>query len=223
LLNLQAEHGSINRWQRLLFEVDDRTTFAISTFENRQAMEKIRAQFDAEPDLVRRTESLYPNHEAEKRALLADAGAALADVTFAPTDEISLFGVKREIWGFRQTIRRFRAVNPAAQSVLADLDLAVDSLYRVLANLEDSLAEEKLAELQNRIYEFAVDGHRKVLGYLRPSPFSVEHIPELMRERFLGNDGTLALIAYPTKNTWNRGNLDEFVERARRIDPDVFG
>lgn len=223
LLNLQAEEGDINRWQRLLLEVDDRTTFAISTYPDRESLERVRAQFDARPDLVRRTEALFPNHETEKRAALAAAHESLAQIRFVPPGEVSVFNIKREIWNFRQSIRRFRAANAEARIAFADLEREVDNLYRILLQLDEGSAKEKLQQIQKKIYDHARSAHGEILTALNPPPFDVAKTPEMLRERFLGNAGALALIIYPAKNTWERDNLDEFVEQARRIEPNLFG
>ncbi len=223
LLNLQAEEGEINRWQRLLLEVDDRTTFAISTYPDRESLERVRAQFDARPDLIRRTEALFPNHEIEKRAALAAAHESLVHAQFLPPGEISLFNIKREIWSFRQSIRRFRAANAEAKIALTDLEREVDSFYRTLSQFDETTAKEKLQPIQQRVYDHARSAHGKLLTALNPPPFEVAKTPEMMRERFLGSAGALALIVYPAKNTWERDNLDEFVEQARLIEPNLFG
>jgi hypothetical protein len=223
LLNLQAEDGNINRWQRLLLEVDDRSTFAISTYPDRESLENVRAQFDARSDLVRRTESLFPNHEAEKRRTLGEAYEVLSTIEFSPASEVSLFNLKREVWNFRSSLRRLRASNLQAQTALADLDRQVDSFYRTITDLDEPRAQQKLQQLQQEIYQHAVSTFKKVTASMQPPRFTLDRIPDMMRERFLGNQGSLALIVYPAKNTWQRDNLNGFAERARKIEPNLFG
>ena len=223
LLNLQATDGNISRWQKLLFDIDDRSTFAISSFSNRAALEKTRRAFDERPALVRRTESAFPAAEAAKREIIAGLRQRFSGLTVGSNGNASLFKVKRQLWNMRSTIRKLRGANDAAKIALAKLGSNLDSLYRNLNNLPAKVAEEKLSQINNRlrtIYQQALD---EIVNLLDPAEFALDRIPVAFKERFVGEDGSLALLIYPTKNTWDRKNLDEFVEQARTIDANIFG
>jgi hypothetical protein len=39
----------------------------------------------------------------------------------------------------------------------------------------------------------------------------------------LGKNGSLALLIYPAKNVWEQANLEEFLQKARGIEPNITG
>jgi hopanoid biosynthesis associated RND transporter like protein HpnN len=223
LLNLQALDGNISRWQKLLFDVDDRTTFAISTFADRQSLEKIRRAFTDRPDIVRRTESLFPEDEAEKRRVLGRLRSQIASLDTRKQVRSSPFAVKRQLWSLRQTIRKYQTANATAKTALANLRDQVDGLYRVLNQLASDLIPYRLGQIDRHLADATGTLLTRVGEYLALPDFSEQGVPGVLRDRFLGSNGTHALLVYPSKNTWERDNLEEFVTEARTIDPDIFG
>ncbi|MFQ5602120.1 MAG: MMPL family transporter [bacterium] len=223
LLNLQALEGKAKKWQRLLLATDDRTNFAISLHPDRPSMEQTRAKLLVATEFVRRTESLYPAEEAQKRQLLQAIHKKLARVNISNSAEVSLFNVKRRLWNVRQTVRKYRQSSEKAKAALAELAGTVDGLYRTLNDLPAEVSLKRLQSLQSDLIQAVRTLLKEVLVYLDPPPLTLAQIPLSLRERFQGKDGSVALLIYPANNTWNRRELEEFVTRTRKIDPNIFG
>jgi len=54
-------------------------------------------------------------------------------------------------------------------------------------------------------------------------PMRVEDLPKVLRDRFVGVTGKIALQVYPKKDIWQREYQGEFIQALRGIDPNVTG
>lgn len=54
-------------------------------------------------------------------------------------------------------------------------------------------------------------------------PVAVQDLPESLRDRFVGKDGTLLLYVFPKKNIWADVSLNSFTEQIERVDPLATG
>ena len=223
LLNLQAMDSQANRWQRILLSTGDRSLFAISTFKDRNSLERVRNIFDDSPGWVEATESLYPSNELEKREILASLCEQVGAVKIEQPVQQSTVAFKRQIWNFRQTIRKYRNANPEAKTALADLENEASSLYRTINNLPPEELKSKLTKLENKVYLDLKDRLPELQSFFCPPPLSIDRLPESLKSRFLGKNGSLALFIYPAKNVWEQANLAEFVQKARGIEPNIAG
>ncbi|MBW3654769.1 MAG: MMPL family transporter [Gemmatimonadetes bacterium] len=222
LLSLQPVRGEAYRWQRLLMESDERTSFAIATFSSREEMEPVRAALEALP-VVQGTEAVFPFREAEKRALLRPLCTAIADVEVAADAAPDPARVRRELFGLRQTIRRYRQSGEEAGRALAGLEREIAGLYLALGRLQPGEAQRRLGTVQGTIRQSL----RGMLGsgesLFCPAPLSAAQAPGPVRERYLGRQGTLALFIYSAVDTWEGPGLRRFVGEVRKVEPAVFG
>lgn len=223
LLNLQAIDGRASTWQRLLLATDDRTQFAIATYDTRQALEEVRREFEARTELVERTESLFPAGEMEKRRLLQRIRESLAGIEVAEGGASSAIEVRRQLFRFRHTLRSFRRSSRDAHEALQVLDSEIDALYRLLSSLPPETAEARLRQLDERLRLGTLEALDVLHRLTDPPPVTPERLPASFRERFLGDRGTLALYIYPEANTWYPDHLNAFVEQAREVEPRLFG
>lgn len=223
LLNLQAANGSAYLWERRLLQVDDRATFAICTYKSRTELEQMRERFESKPAVFRATEALFPDHETEKRLLLKSALQDLSALSIEPTAGSTLADFKRELYGLRQEIRSYRMKSREADSALGPLSGSLDSQYRTLLALPPDVAQQRLERIESDLYELADTGLARLRRLLNPPPLDEKKLPDVLRSRFQGKDGTYALMIYPSKDAWQTQNLNEFIESARRVDPNVFG
>ncbi|MFQ5652307.1 MAG: MMPL family transporter [bacterium] len=223
LLKLQALEGSANRWQQVLIRNDDRSLFAISTFQDRASLAQMQAKLAASPDLVRRTESLYPALEAQKRQTLAAVCSTLSTLQVSEPEPPRVAGLRRQAWNLRQNIRKLRRSHPDARRSLSALEESVTRFYRSLDQERAGQIRAHLNSIQMRLYralEQAVAAHG---DFFCPPEVELEDLPSGLRARFLGKNGTLALFIYPAANTWEPDNLERFVAGMRKIDPQVMG
>ncbi|MFQ5674795.1 MAG: MMPL family transporter [bacterium] len=222
LLNLQATDSPAERWQRVLTAHNDRSLFAVSTFTDRDSLLQVQDRFE-NSEVVAHTESLFPTHEMEKRDILCSLRDKVESINLAKPDKSSAIGFKRQIWNLRNLIRKYRRRSSEAKAALADLESAVSSLYRTTNKLTNEGLTQNLQQAETAIYRDL----NRVLPELKrlfcPPAFAVERLPKLLRKRFLGKNGSLALFTYPAKNVWRQENLAEFVQKARAIDPNIVG
>jgi len=223
LLNLQAMDSQANRWQRILLSTGDRSLFAISTFKDRNSLERVRNIFDDSPGWVDATESLYPSNEPEKREILASLCEQVGAIKIEQPVLQSTVALKRQIWNFRQTIRKYRNANPDAKTALADLENKASSLYRTINNLPPEELKSKLTKLENQVCLDLKVRLTELQSFFCPPPLSIDRLPESLKSRFLGKNGSLALLIYPAKNVWEQANLEEFLQKARGIEPNITG
>lgn len=222
LLDLQPTHGDASQWQRVLLEGDDRTRFAIATYDDRGTLEDVRRQLEASP-FVRRTDSLFPKEAERKRRLLAGACTELEKVEFAAPGEPSPLGVRRELFAMRQLIRRLIDQGGEQAAPLGGLDAEIDASYRALRQVPGEKSAPRLERIQSELTAVIRDRVEDLMMWSCPPPFRAEIAPPPIRDRTLGKSGTYALYIYPTENTWDAENLEDFVESVREVEPDVFG
>ncbi|MFQ5532637.1 MAG: MMPL family transporter, partial [Candidatus Methylomirabilales bacterium] len=58
---------------------------------------------------------------------------------------------------------------------------------------------------------------------LAASPMTVADIPQELRDRFIGKEGTYLVKVFPRGNIWGRDPLQKFVGEVRSVDPDAIG
>jgi len=223
LLNLQSTNGEANRWQKLLMSTEDIATFAIALYPDQESLERVENRFRSSTNLVRRTESLYPERIDDKRVLLSSLCTTVSDIEFGSFVGSDVFNTRRQIWNLRQKIRKFQETGEKSRRSLSTLVSSVETVYRKLRELPDEVIEKRLSEIDKELVLSVRKYLPKALEFVCPPDFSPGLLPHSLRNRFLGLDGSLALYVYPKKNVWNREELNEFVEQARVIEPRLFG
>jgi hypothetical protein len=58
---------------------------------------------------------------------------------------------------------------------------------------------------------------------LDASPMTVADLPDDLRDRFIGTEGTYLLKVFPRGNIWGREPVQEFVREVRSVDPNAIG
>jgi hopanoid biosynthesis associated RND transporter like protein HpnN len=222
LLNLQPVEGEANRWQQVLLTADDRTSFALLTYEDRSELDSIRTRLEALP-AVRGAEAVFPSRESEKRSALAATCSLLSGIAVQEPGRPSVVDTRRALFGLRQQIRRFSRNSDQAQEVLSGLETGIGDLYTTLGGMDERTAVERLESAERRLEEAFRDLLARLTELSCPAAVTLDSAPEPIRKRFVGSDGSLAMAVYPAKNAWDRNNLEEFVEAVRDVDPRVFG
>jgi len=109
-------------------------------------------------------------------------------------------------------------IEDAAPPIIARLDeylayLEKDTSTRLAANAaryQGYLAEELAALLRN--LQLAAQGER----------LTMEKLPDLVKENFIGKDGRLAVYLYPKGNIWHEIYMERYNSQLRKIDPNVL-
>ena len=223
LLALQPTDGRAAHWQNILLAADDSTQFAIATFADRESLQRVRRRFDAMPSLVRSTQCVFPQDEIRKRGALAALATRLAVVDFGDAAMPDRHGLMRALFGLRNSVRRLAGSSEAAARALAGVSGEVDHAYRRLRELPAERAEQRLGRIQTDIVSAAHLAHEEIGSLCSPPPFDIDLSPRLLRRRFVGRSGRLALQIYPEQDTWDKDGLDRFVTAAAAIEPGLFG
>ena len=222
LLNLQASDSKANHWQKILLEKEDRSLFAISTFKDRGSLANAQEKYNSISNLVKHTESLYPARELAKREILATACDYLSPIQVQEAVS-SAFGLKRQIWNLRQTVRKFSNANSEAKQALAPLSEELNSLYAVIGKTTSGQLSKSITYLDSEIKQGLTKFTHEVNNIFCVPNLEYEQIPGVLKDRFLGKNGALALFIYPAENIWEQENLEQFVQAVQKIDPNVIG
>jgi len=222
LLALQPVQGEAARWQQVLLDTEDRTTYALATYPDRSAMERARRAFEASP-VVSTTESAFPAAEEEKRLLLDAPCRRLRSIEPAPVGAVSVRDTRRALFGLRQTLRRYTSADRRAQEALRVALGETEATLRALGALDPATAEARLRSLASTLHDATRTGVTEARRLACPPPLERANVPSPMRARFIGDDGTLALRIYPARDTWDSQDLEWFIGGARAVDPAIFG
>lgn len=223
LLALHPEQGRAAAWQRALLATDDRAQFALATYDDRATLEAARARFDATPELVRGTDSVFPADEAHKRRALEPLCQQLQSLEVAPAPAPSVRDTRRALFGLRQAVRRLGRATPDATVALAGLEREIELTYTALSALPAENATARLSRIDNELGGSARSTLAALSALCCPPAFALELAPAVLRERFVGKSGRLSLLVYPAENTWHRPELERFVTAGLEIEPELFG
>lgn len=222
VVNLLPVDGETLAWQQAVLDADDRVAFAISTTDSIDELKARQAAMEALPE-VRSTESLLPLKLDARVDAAKPLCGELDKLSVGQAEAPAVASMRRQLYGLRSTLRTYREANAEADKALAPLQNKVEAVFKALGDLEPEVAERRLAALQGQLRGFSVAQLDGLRARLCPAPLTMETAPPLMRTRFVGSDGTLALLAYPVDGVWEAEGMARFVDALRTVDPDVFG
>ena len=221
---MQEVEGEANRWQRILVEHQDRSLSAFVVAKERSELDRARRALQQRPDVIAATETLFPDREAEKRTLLKPLCNRLAGVQVGPAVPSTPLQLRRQVWNFRQTIRKFARSHPEAGAALAGLEQEADRLYRTLRGLSPEQFEQRVEAVEQALHSrLQSDWPRVQRWFCPPDTVTLDRVPAALRQRFLGKHGSFALAVYPARNAWEKEHLEEFVRVVREIEPQAVG
>jgi len=104
---------------------------------------------------------------------------------------------------------------PADVSVdpLSEAATALHAFAEALEQADASMAATRLSQWQSAF----VNQLRTIIGRLNPPPLEVDRLPDVLRRRFVSDDGLKALYVYPRHNLWDHDHLSEFVEEVESL------
>ncbi|MCO5171713.1 MAG: MMPL family transporter [Planctomycetes bacterium] len=238
LLDLHDPTLESVRWERRLsHESAWSSWFAVFLAPDLDAARALTERLRARPDLFARVEGPLdllppPGRQAALEALAADLGPLTTTDTRAlgeteaeaAADRARLAGTTRELEGLLQRLTAAARGGAGAEEVAA-VEALTARAGRLAAALErpapaDDPGWRALSAWQRAL----LDGLKEVLAALaRPGELTLDAVPPEVKERLVGKDGQLALMAYPRADLWDPANLDVFHDEIVAIDPQVTG
>ncbi len=225
LLDLQAQGLESVRFQRVLVEASDRTTwynnFIASDIDDArrivEALEPYRNN-----GIIGGVETISnvidPNQKAKAEALRGSAeimGATRIKAGKAEIDAPVLNGSAK---------RLISALNTQAASTAGTA--LRDRIHTLTSTLETINAERMLrlgAYQQTWFRELKVLRDRMV-HILSPRPIGVERLPPELKRRYVSEtSGKILVYAYPARDIWDEDNMRDFINATRDVDADVTG
>lgn len=239
LLDLNDPTLESVRWERRLNrESTSSSWFAVFLARDLDEVRTLTARLQARPEVFARVEGPLdllppPGREEALRALAAELGpleaaptrALGADDAAAAADRARLASTTRELEELLRRLADTARGGGARPEEVAALEGLVARTARVAAALErpapaDDPGWRALSDWQQAL----LDGLKGVVAALaRPRPLTLDALPPELRERIVGADGQLAVMAYPRADLWKPENLAAFHEEITAIDPQVTG
>jgi hopanoid biosynthesis associated RND transporter like protein HpnN len=228
LLNLQARGTESVVWEKKILATSGRSGFAaLSTADT---LEELRAKHQAFRKLptVSEVDSallLIPDHQAEKRKLIADFAPIVAPVRINRPLRLDL---DRLVTALETLRRRFDvAANEAPEGdTKRDLTRIAQDIGRLVAKLRQAdpeTATAALTLLQRQVYRDFVGSFQRLQANLNPHTIGLDDVPPEIRRKFISDRGRFLLQIHPAVNIWDRDGATRFVASLRTVDPQVTG
>ncbi len=228
LLELQAEGlESVEYEHKLINETDESSWFAVSFTFSIEKSQKLAKKFAALKS-VKRTEditSIFPVDQYGKRRLITEKIAPAVEKVVFVDKKASDPGILRaKIAGIRNKLESF--MEDAFSSGRVDAVSEIEKLTEKLQKVEDLLLPDSkpaLNKWESALFGKLKEGVDLLKGGLEPPRVSLEDMPSLAKERFIGKSGRYAVYIYPEHDIWDPVKLEEFVNEIQAIDPEVTG
>ncbi len=137
------------------------------------------------------------------------------------TDEQMAMMTPEQLAQFKQ----MQAVEAPRFEISEDEQARLDQLGDLADALsgDDDQLKTKLASANALLFENARSSLKQVAQWASAPAPTPETLPEEFKMLYVGNDGSLLVMAYPKENIWSTEHMKEFVGAMRAIDPMVTG
>ena len=220
VLRLQASDTEAVRFENILLHDSGRSSwFAVALAATQAGADRKAAAFRKLPVVIDvETISTYiPDHQDEKRAILAGLGRQLMPLALQPSvhpgDPADL---RRELGGLSARLAAISSHTPDAATAKT-----VDLIQRVMAQL--SAKPNALAGYERHLAADLGERIAMLKGQLAPSEVTATTLPQIIRDRFIGASGLYLVQIYPKGDIWEDAPLQRFIGSLRKVDRDVTG
>lgn len=228
LIELQARGlESVEYEHKLINETDESSWFAVSFAPSIDESVKRAAKFAGLPS-VKRTEditSVFPINQAKKKMIIKDEIApAVEKIKFLKSPASRPADLKHTIRGISLSLERL--VEDAFSAGKIEAVSEIEKLSEDLKQIENLLTPSsagKLHEWEAALFAKLSGGIDALRMGLNPPPVTLNDIPQIVKERFIGKSGRYAVYIYPKEDIWDPAKLREFVSEIQKIDPEVTG
>ncbi len=233
LLNLQSQGLESVEWElALMKESRESTWFAATQVDTLDDAERLTWQLSKLPTVGKVTSLLdiLPAEQYHKRQLLEQAAVALRPLTprtDAPADPASVAATRQALRRMADGLelieeKLFAAGREAdIKSVHALID-RIDMAERALRTGGPAVAG-RLARFQQAFMADLAERLDHWRPRLHPAQVTPDTLPEVVRNRFIGQNARKLIMITPAKNIWDPKAMAEFVTELRTVDPTVTG
>lgn len=220
LLKLQAESSEAVRFEEMLLKDSGRSSwFAVSLNSNEQEAERKAALFRQLPQVAdAETVATYvPSDQARKRAMLHDLQPIIGSLRLSTlTEPSSPELLRRELQALNFKLSSARDSDPSGAvsrtaALTAQAIARLDSNPQAFAQFETEAANSFNAKLT------------QFRTMLDPAEITVANLPAVLRDHFIGRNGTYLVQIYPRGDVWEDAPLARFIGALRAVDADVTG
>lgn len=231
LLDLQAKGLESVEYENYLIEASDESTwYAIFTADTLEEVRRRVQTLKALP-CVGSVESILdyiPKDQGLKSALYAQAAQALKRIpSLENSSEIldsgEMISALQRLSAALETLEeKLFAAGAAEELALVDKSIAhIQSSLEVLG--QDNTKVLRLRDLQNALRGDILALLDQLKRWLSARSVTVDNLPGLLRDIYLGLDGRYQIKVSPSGNVWDFDKLSEFVAHLRQVDPEVSG
>lgn len=226
MLDLNDPSSDSAQWEEMLIKHDPRSSFAVCLRESSEELRALEQRIDreADPTIVRRSESLFPKDEAAKRASLARIHQALP--TTIPTLPETRTTPKQLRSSARKVQSGLKALRARGDEYATLFAPALDEATAIVELTRRRDAQAKIDATEPALFGPLLDGLRTLRDNSAPPKVTPATVPEALRRRYVGDiDGqaVFALYVYPQKDVWAHEASGEFNNEVARFDPEVTG
>ncbi len=239
LLDLQVQELESVRYEKLILEQSGKSTwYGAFILDSMEAVDATLAALRPleEQGIVGAVESVrdfVPADQDEKMAMLRPAGALFsgelpAAASGGPFDVLALTKALEALLDRLDHLQSL-AASSGTKEATGGVQ-ALQGLIRRVEEVEGTLergpaqAARFLEKYEERWIAEIRSLWLRLEGILSPERIAATDLPQALRSRFVSRSGRELLVyAYPQKDVWKEGPMEEFIGALRRIDPAVTG
>jgi len=176
--------------------------------------------------------SFLPGQVEEKRPILEAMQPLLHTVDFseraaaaAPKDLAII--LSRINFKMAEAAKNLEQEKAATRDQIKETHLLINGIIPLLEAGPQAVAKKRLAEFERRFFADLQEKWELFQDYtnsaLKSPPMTLANLPQAVRERFIGPDGSYLIRVFPSQDIWNFGPLKMFVKSLWSVDPNAVG
>jgi hopanoid biosynthesis associated RND transporter like protein HpnN len=232
MLQLQSRSAESVQWEKRLIEDSKRPSIHGAVFtRSLEGIEERAKAIERLPTVseVQSIRTVLPADQGHKIALLHSMAPLLEGVpaVHAPSGPVDverldavlarikfkLLDAKAAKWGANKPLR----------GQMTEARSLIEALQRDFRSLDATTVRAGLGRSETGLIAELDDKLSLLKENMNTRPMQVQDVPEQLRKRFVGPDGTYLLRVLPSENIWEPRYLSAFVKNLQAIEPDATG
>ncbi|MBI4208216.1 MAG: MMPL family transporter [Deltaproteobacteria bacterium] len=229
LLNLQARGTESVEWEQRL--IDSGGWSSLFGTDQASTLEELAAKVARYEGLssvgsVRSVLSFVPKEQEVKKERIGMLGPFIEP--FTVQQEAAFEPDPQEIEAIVDRIRfkiREEEEHPEqeAPDTVAGARKRLDRFLGSIQKIDPQQSEEALVGFQGRLFSDFEKKLKLLRDNLHPIGMTLEQVPSLIRDRYIGDTGKYLIQIFPEEDIWEPGPRKVFVQELRGVNPSVAG